>query len=115
MVRRKRPDFLDRADADAVGFAQSAIDGPGFRHTHLSTVDQRRDIGRISIAVANEPATTSGFVNSSSEGVATGHLIGKVTNWLDLHSGAAATLGKADQTSVGHVPTTAHKKEVTAL
>ena len=32
--------FLDRTESDTVGFAQSAVDGPGFRHAHLGTVNQ---------------------------------------------------------------------------
>ncbi len=28
----------------SVGLAQGAVDGPGFRHPHLGTVDQRRHI-----------------------------------------------------------------------
>src|ERR1700722_1016582 len=32
---RKRPDFLDRADADAVSLAQGPVDRPGFGHPHL--------------------------------------------------------------------------------
>src|SRR6266851_4183473 len=31
----KRADFLDRADADAVGLAQGPVNRPGFGHSHL--------------------------------------------------------------------------------
>src|SRR5438094_6402723 len=51
---REGPDFLDRADTDAVGLAQGPVDRPGLRDTHLGAVDQRRDIGGIRIAVADE-------------------------------------------------------------
>ena len=50
----KRADFLDRADADAVGLAQGPVDRPGLGHPHLGAVDQGRHIGRIGIAVADE-------------------------------------------------------------
>ena len=58
----KGPDFLDRADADAVGLAQGAIDGPSFRHAHLGAVDKERDIGRIGIAVADEAESASDVI-----------------------------------------------------
>jgi hypothetical protein len=35
------PDLLDRADADAVGLAQGAIDRPGLGHAHLGATDER--------------------------------------------------------------------------
>jgi hypothetical protein len=54
---RRRTDFLNRADADPVGFAQGAVDGARFCHPHFSTVDKERDIGRVSIAVAYESTT----------------------------------------------------------
>ena len=63
------PDLLDRADADAVGLAEGAIYRPGFCDPHFGAVDERRDVGRIGISITNEPATTSRFVNSSSERV----------------------------------------------
>ncbi|MGB0107410.1 MAG: hypothetical protein WBP52_02820 [Terriglobales bacterium] len=51
---RKRADFLDRSDADAVGLPQSAIDGTGFGHAHLRPADERGNIGRIRVAVADK-------------------------------------------------------------
>jgi hypothetical protein len=33
-------DLLDRADADAIGLAQGAIDGSRFGHAHLGAVDK---------------------------------------------------------------------------
>ena len=49
-----RSDLLDRADADAVGFAQGAVDGPSLGHAHFGAMDQKGNIGRIGIAVADE-------------------------------------------------------------
>ena len=51
---REPTEFLDRAEADAVGFAESAIDGPGFGDAHFGAADKRRDVGRIGIAIADE-------------------------------------------------------------
>ena len=49
-------EFLDRTEADAVGFAEGAVDGAGFGDAHLGAVDQGRDVGRIGVAVADEAA-----------------------------------------------------------
>src|ERR1035441_5867408 len=51
---RIRSDLLDRADADAIRLAQSAIDSSGLRDPHLGAADQQRYIGRIGVAVADE-------------------------------------------------------------
>src|ERR1019366_7362897 len=67
---RNRPDLLDRADADAIGLAEGSIDRPSFRYPHFRTVNQRRNIGGVGIAVADE-ARRFGFVNRSSENPAT--------------------------------------------
>jgi hypothetical protein len=36
---RNRPDFLDRAETDAVGLPESAVDGASFGDAHLGTTD----------------------------------------------------------------------------
>src|SRR5438477_4495831 len=59
----KGSDFLDRADADAVRFSQSSINGPGFGHPHFGTMHKRRDIGGIGIAVADKALAVSRCVN----------------------------------------------------
>jgi len=68
---RNCSDFLDRTDADAVRLAEGTIDGTSLGYAHLCPAHERRNIGGIRITVANEPATTSRFVNSSPEDVAT--------------------------------------------
>ena len=53
--RPRRPaEFLDRAEADAVGLAEGAVDGAGLGDAHLGAVDKGRDIGRIGVPVADE-------------------------------------------------------------
>jgi hypothetical protein len=47
-------DLLDRADADAVGLAEGAVDGTGFGHAHLGAVNEWRDIGGIRVAIPDE-------------------------------------------------------------
>jgi len=51
---RKRPELFDTAEANPVGFAESAIDGSCFGDAHLGTANQRRNIRWIGVAVANE-------------------------------------------------------------
>ena len=62
------PDFLNRADADAVGFAQSAVDRTSLGHAHFGAVNQSRNIGRIGVAIADETSTRpSRFEDFGSE------------------------------------------------
>ena len=60
-------EFLDRAEADAVGFAERPIDGPGFGDAHFGAADKRRDVGGIGIAVSDEASRTAGLVNCRFE------------------------------------------------
>src|SRR5712692_11275210 len=39
------PELLHRADANAIGLAQGAVDRPGFGHAQLGALDHRRHIG----------------------------------------------------------------------
>ena len=50
----ERADFLNRADADAIGLAQCPVDRPGIGYAHLGAVDQGRDIRWIGVAVTDE-------------------------------------------------------------
>jgi len=47
-------DLLDRADADAVGLAEGAIDCPGLGHPHFGPANERGDVERVSVAVADK-------------------------------------------------------------
>jgi hypothetical protein len=55
---RSPAEFLDRTEPDAIGFAEGAIDGTSLGDSHLGTVDQGRDVGRIGISVADEAPRT---------------------------------------------------------
>ncbi|MGC1649305.1 MAG: hypothetical protein WA741_26070, partial [Candidatus Sulfotelmatobacter sp.] len=48
------PDFLDRAETNAVCLPQRAIYRSGLGHSHLGTADERRDIGRIGVTIADK-------------------------------------------------------------
>jgi hypothetical protein len=58
-----RADLLDLADADAVGLAQSAVDGACFGHAHFCALDKKRDIGRVGISVPNKAGGALGGIN----------------------------------------------------
>ena len=57
-----RGKLFERAEGDAVGLAQRAIDGASFGHAHLGVVeDEGRDVSRMGIAVPNEAAAFGCF------------------------------------------------------
>jgi hypothetical protein len=68
---RSPAEFLDRTEPDAIGFSEGAVDGASFGDAHLGAVDQGRDVGRISVAVANETSRARRFVHYRSEHPAT--------------------------------------------
>jgi len=60
--------LFERAQADAVGFAQGAIDGAGFGHAHLGVIEnQRRDIAGMSVAVPDEATALGRFIDRGLE------------------------------------------------
>src|SRR5256885_5944800 len=63
----KRSYFLHRADTDAIGLAQGSVNGAGFGNTHFSAANERRNIGRIGIAVAYESLTGTRPVDGRCE------------------------------------------------
>jgi len=63
----ERADFLDRTDTDAIGLAQGPVDRPCLGHAHFGAVDQRRNIGGIGIAVADEAFASTSGVNGRSK------------------------------------------------
>jgi hypothetical protein len=57
-----RGKLFERAEANAVGLAQGAIDGAGFGHAHLGIIEnQKRGIAGMSVAVANKAAAPRRF------------------------------------------------------
>src|SRR5215467_5262460 len=51
---RHPAEFLDRAKANSVGFPKRAVNGTSFGDPHFGSVDQRSDVGGVSIAVADK-------------------------------------------------------------
>jgi hypothetical protein len=50
----ERSDLFDRADADAIGLAQCTIHCACLGHPHLGALDEKRNIGGVGIAIADE-------------------------------------------------------------
>ena len=83
------PDFLYRADADAVRFAKRAIDRPGFRHAHFGAVDEERDVGRIGITVSDKTSTGFALVDCGLECPTLGRRITKSGGGPNMNAGAS--------------------------
>jgi hypothetical protein len=60
-------EFFNRAEANAVGLAEGAVDGAGFGDAHLGAVDQGGDVGGISVAVADEAARAGTLIDGRLE------------------------------------------------
>jgi len=108
----KRTNPLDRADADAVGFAQGPVYSPGFGHPHLGAMDQGRDTGGIGITVTDE-ARRAGFVNRSSENPATNRSLCCVLFNCCIYSNTPPSMRYSQQTTVTHVPLSTEVQELT--
>jgi hypothetical protein len=76
---RRPPEFLDRAEADAVGFAESTVDGAGLSHTHLGAANKWRDIRGVSIAIANEAPRSGGLIDGGPKNPTAGRRVGQAT------------------------------------
>jgi hypothetical protein len=96
--------FFDRTKTDPVGLAQGPVDGPGLGHPHLGAADDGVDIGRISVAVANEALGARRFVDRGLENPAADGGITELREGLGPDTGAAMTAGKAEKAGVGYVP-----------
>src|SRR5579872_2088700 len=107
-------DLLDRADPDAVGFAQSAVHGASLSHPHLGTMDQRRDIGRISVTKPDETAAGSRFVDGGLEGPALRSRVTEVGHRSNVNAGTAIATRKAEQPRVRYVPPVLEITQITS-
>ncbi len=63
-----RRQLLERAEGNAVGLAQGAIDGAGFGHPHFGIIeDEGGNIAGMSVAVANEASAFERLIDGSFE------------------------------------------------
>jgi hypothetical protein len=72
---RQPSELFDRAEADAIGFPQCAVNGTSFGDTHLGTTDEWRDVRRIGIPVAHKTSGRPRFVDYGSKNPAVSNRI----------------------------------------
>ena len=87
----ERTDFLNRADSNAVRLPQGSVDGTGFCDSHFRSVDKKRDIGRISIAITDKASTILALVDSGLERPPLRGRIAKIGRGPNMNSGTTAT------------------------
>ena len=107
------PDFLDRADADPVGLAQSTIDRTGLRHAHFGTVDKEGDIGRIGVTVTDKARGALGRIDRCFQDKPTGCGVAKRIDGLNVNATAFLATCEPDQAGVRDVPTVIQIDQVT--
>ena len=101
---RNRSDFLDRADADAVGLAQGAVDGTSLGHPHLGAADERGNVGGIGVAIPNETCGLVRRENSCPKCPASACWIAEIADHLNLNANTAASRGQSQQSRMRDVP-----------
>src|ERR1019366_1543464 len=112
---RIRSDLLDRADPDAICLAQGTIDGSGFRDPHFGAADQQRNIGRVSITVADETRGIFGRIHRRLEDKTIRRGITQRIDGLDMDTAASLAAGQTQQPGVGHVPVAIDDLELTSF
>src|SRR5258707_12159854 len=103
-ISGERPQFLDRAEADAVRLSQGAVDRSRLGDAHLSPMDKGGDIGRIGVPVANEASRSRTLVDRSFKDPTAGGLITRLQDVLNLDADTTLPRGQTHQTGMGHIP-----------
>src|SRR5205823_11771323 len=80
-------DLFHRADPNAVGLPQSAVDGAGLGHTHFGTANERRDVRRIGVAVAYESAASTRSKHCGFKCPSGGCRVAESRDWSYLDTG----------------------------
>jgi len=99
-----RPDFLNRADADAVGFAEGTVDGARFCHAHFRTVNQRGNIGRIRVAVTDESFAVARFEDGRLEGPTRSSRFTELNGRAHLNPHATLSASYSQEAGMGDIP-----------
>src|SRR5436305_10239431 len=86
---RLPPKLFDRAKADAVSLPESTVDGTGLGHPHFGASNERRDIGWIRVAEADEFVGLARLVDNGSENPTSRERIGKLTQGPNTNCPAA--------------------------
>jgi len=88
----------------AVGLAEGTVDRAGFGDAHLGAVDQGRDVGRIGVPIADEPARAGRFVDGRPEDPTADGRITTITYTLNADPVTSGALCEANQPRVGDIP-----------
>src|ERR1039457_1781728 len=97
-------DLLDRADPDAIRLAQGAIDSSGLGDPHLGAADQQRNVGRVSVAVANETCGIFGRIHRGLEDETIGRRITQRIDGLDMDAPASLATCQPNKSGVCYEP-----------
>jgi len=111
---RSPAELLHGAEADTVGFAESAIDGTSLGDTQFGAMDERGDIRRIRIPITNKPSRHGGFVDDSFEhpSVCSGFAQSGLNACAD--SKAVSTQRYTKQAAMRYVPPATQKLDITS-
>src|SRR5208337_4174457 len=102
-------DLLDRADTDTVGLAQGAIDRPSFGYAHFGSADERRNIGRIGVTVANKAGGALRRIGRCLEDKPIRRRITERIDDLNMDAAASLATRKPEEAGVCNVPATVNK------
>src|ERR1019366_388985 len=101
---RIRSDLLNRADSDAIGLAQGAIDRPSFRYAHLGASHQHGNVGRVSVPVADETGGIFGRIYRRLEDETIGRRITQRIHGLDMDTTTSFATCQPNKSGVGYEP-----------
>jgi len=98
--RRK---LLKGAKRDAIGLAQSTIDSPSLGHSHLGVVeDKRRDVARVGVAIAHEPAALRRLIDRGFEDPEVLLRPAEGEHRLGMNAFTVTSLGQPQQVTMRH-------------
>jgi hypothetical protein len=97
-------DFLDRANADSVGFPQRSVDSASFSNTHFGPVDKEGHIGGIGVAISNKAFARPRSIDSGLERPALYRRIAEWMNRLNVDAGAPVATCQVHESRMGNVP-----------
>jgi hypothetical protein len=100
----ERSDFLNRADANPIRFAQSAINSPSFGYAHLGAVHERRDIRWIGVTVANKALATWRLECNGLEYPSRVGRVARFENRLSMDAKATLSSGYRQKPGMADIP-----------
>src|SRR5713101_5087468 len=109
---RERTELFDTAQAYAVGFAQSTVNGSRLGNSHFGTANQGRNVRRIGIAVTYETVLAAGLVDCCLEHPSFDPYITKLPFDSSSDPGAAVAMSHTEQARVRDVPSPIEKLEM---